>query len=331
MSFNTAVLGSIFFLLGAAVLGGAIVWTLMNRRWKILFLKFTDLEKREAQQRTDYQKKAKGYDLEIVARDRKMEAVNTEYSGYRMTAEQRYSELSNNIESTNLAFSSATAMANERYKDLLRELENEQLASTVLEREMLDQITQGAENYADLRTKFDQFKLMAHAREAQLTIELNQRKTSQKQSEDMAQLLRERDEQISRLNLAIGEMRLGTTLHGGAALPSGSPMEMSKQEAILNRMRAKAKDFDFSSMGIATYADHDDLKIVVGIGPFIEEKLFALGIYTFDQIARFNERDIKQVTEAIEIFPGRIERDHWVEQAQDLAQQKRDTKPERVN
>ncbi len=330
MSFYNTVLGSILFLLGAAVLGGFIVWMLMSPKWKSLFLKFTDLEKREAQQRVDYQKKIKGYDLEIAARNRKMEAISAEYNGYRTTAEQRYSELSNNIESANLAFSSATAMANERYKDLLRELENEQMAKTALEQEMLDQITQGAENYASLRSKFEQFKLMAHAREAQLTIELNQRKTSQKQNEEMAYLLRERDEQISRLNLAIGEMRLGTTIHGGVALPSGSPMEISKQEAILHRMRAKAKDFDYSSMGTATYADRDDLKIVVGIGPFIEEKLFALGIYTFDQIARFNERDIKQVTEAIEIFPGRIERDHWVEQAQDLAQQKRDTKPERV-
>jgi predicted flap endonuclease-1-like 5' DNA nuclease len=43
-----------------------------------------------------------------------------------------------------------------------------------------------------------------------------------------------------------------------------------------------------------------------------------LDIYTFRQISNFTEEDVHTVTEAIEYFPGRIERDEWILQAQEL-------------
>ena len=67
--------------------------------------------------------------------------------------------------------------------------------------------------------------------------------------------------------------------------------------------------------------------IIKGIGPFIEGKLHALGIYTFRQIANFNTDDITKVNEAIEVFAGRIERERWVDQARDFANN-RDLKSE---
>ncbi len=48
------------------------------------------------------------------------------------------------------------------------------------------------------------------------------------------------------------------------------------------------------------------------------EKLNVLGIYTFKQISNFNSEDVAAVTEAIEYFPGRIERDEWILQAKEL-------------
>jgi predicted flap endonuclease-1-like 5' DNA nuclease len=41
-------------------------------------------------------------------------------------------------------------------------------------------------------------------------------------------------------------------------------------------------------------------------------------IHTIRQISNFTKEDIQIVTEAIEYFPGRIERDGWVFQAQEL-------------
>jgi predicted flap endonuclease-1-like 5' DNA nuclease len=62
----------------------------------------------------------------------------------------------------------------------------------------------------------------------------------------------------------------------------------------------------------------DDLQVIKGIGPFIEEKLNALGITTYRQIANMDAKLETQVNEAIEFFPGRVKRDEWAKQARDL-------------
>lgn len=64
--------------------------------------------------------------------------------------------------------------------------------------------------------------------------------------------------------------------------------------------------------------EKDDLKIINGIGPGIEKKLNTLGIYSFRQISELTEESIKKLTESIKFFPGRIDRDRWVEQASKL-------------
>jgi predicted flap endonuclease-1-like 5' DNA nuclease len=63
----------------------------------------------------------------------------------------------------------------------------------------------------------------------------------------------------------------------------------------------------------------DDLQVIKGIGPFIEKKLNALGIYQFAQIAKMTSKLEDEVNIAIEFFPGRVKRDEWVKQANQLA------------
>lgn len=63
----------------------------------------------------------------------------------------------------------------------------------------------------------------------------------------------------------------------------------------------------------------DDLKKIRGVGPVLEKTLNALGIYFFHQIAAFDENHIDWVAHHINTFPGRIQRDQWVEQAGALA------------
>ena len=72
----------------------------------------------------------------------------------------------------------------------------------------------------------------------------------------------------------------------------------------------------------ASAADKDDLKVISGVGPFIEEKLNGLGIYTYEQVSQFDADVVKVVTAAIQFFPGRIERDEWAKQALELFQAK---------
>ena len=67
----------------------------------------------------------------------------------------------------------------------------------------------------------------------------------------------------------------------------------------------------------------DDLQVIKGIGPFIEEKLNALGITTYRQIANMDAKLEQQVNEAIEFFPGRVKRDQWAKQAKTLHDEKK--------
>ena len=62
--------------------------------------------------------------------------------------------------------------------------------------------------------------------------------------------------------------------------------------------------------------------MIQGIGPFIEKKLNDIGIYTYRQISSFDDHLIERVTDAIEFFPGRIQRDNWVGQAHKLYKDK---------
>ena len=60
----------------------------------------------------------------------------------------------------------------------------------------------------------------------------------------------------------------------------------------------------------------DDLKIVKGIGPKLEELCHTLGFYHFDQVANWTAGEVAWVDENLEGFKGRVTRDRWVTQAQ---------------
>ena len=87
---------------------------------------------------------------------------------------------------------------------------------------------------------------------------------------------------------------------------------------LLDRIRAKKTRVYYDRIGLAKKEEADNLTVINGIGGWINEKLNALDIYTYRQISKFNEEDIDIVTDAIEYFPGRIERDEWIHQAQEL-------------
>jgi predicted flap endonuclease-1-like 5' DNA nuclease len=62
----------------------------------------------------------------------------------------------------------------------------------------------------------------------------------------------------------------------------------------------------------------DDLKIINGISPFAEQQLYALGIYTFDQISNWDDTAIVAFAKALGISPGKIYQEDWVGQARHL-------------
>ncbi len=65
-------------------------------------------------------------------------------------------------------------------------------------------------------------------------------------------------------------------------------------------------------------APADDLKLIKGVGPANEAALNALGIRRFSQIADWTPAHAQWISHHID-FPGRVERERWVDQARLLA------------
>ena len=64
--------------------------------------------------------------------------------------------------------------------------------------------------------------------------------------------------------------------------------------------------------------EKDNLQRIKGVGKVLEKVLNDTGIYHFDQIANLTKEEIKWLDNSM-AFPGRIEREKWVEQAKELA------------
>ncbi|MCF6343062.1 MAG: 30S ribosomal protein S2 [Devosiaceae bacterium] len=99
--------------------------------------------------------------------------------------------------------------------------------------------------------------------------------------------------------------------------------EVKKAEAKEEpKEKPKAKEEKAADTATALFStpdgDADDLKKISGVGPVLEKKLNALGITTFAQVAAFTKEDIAKVDDALS-FKGRIDRDDWLKQAEELA------------
>lgn len=63
----------------------------------------------------------------------------------------------------------------------------------------------------------------------------------------------------------------------------------------------------------------DDLGLIWGVGEKLHQKLNAMGIWHFDQIAKWTAAEVAWFEAAMDGFKGRIERDKWIEQCKKLA------------
>jgi predicted flap endonuclease-1-like 5' DNA nuclease len=94
--------------------------------------------------------------------------------------------------------------------------------------------------------------------------------------------------------------------------------EVVEEELDVESAQARIRGLIGSRLTASSEEERDDLKQINGIGPFIEEKLNDLGIYTFEQISQLDDDLVETLTTAIEFFLDRIERDDWVGQADRL-------------
>jgi predicted flap endonuclease-1-like 5' DNA nuclease len=71
-------------------------------------------------------------------------------------------------------------------------------------------------------------------------------------------------------------------------------------------------------LSAALYGKKDDLKNISGVGPKLERLLNKNGVYYFWQVATWSHSDIDIIDERLDAFKGRISRDDWVSQAEQL-------------
>jgi predicted flap endonuclease-1-like 5' DNA nuclease len=148
-----------------------------------------------------------------------------------------------------------------------------------------------------------------------------------KDKKDLHKSLREKEHEMEHLLMEVNAIK---ALHAEAVHETDNmtlkntrteQLLYEKDEALVHIAQRKHL-LDYKSFGTAKEAEKDDLKMISGIGPFIEERLHALDIYTFRQISKFTPQDIDTINDAIEYFSGRIERDEWVAQARELVHSK---------
>lgn len=75
------------------------------------------------------------------------------------------------------------------------------------------------------------------------------------------------------------------------------------------------EEIGLSITGEVPPSDRDDLTKINGISPYIQDRLYKIGLVTYEQISRLTEDQARLVNDAIEVLPGRVRKERWVEQS----------------
>lgn len=103
-----------------------------------------------------------------------------------------------------------------------------------------------------------------------------------------------------------------------AKKPAAKKTAAAKPAAKKPAAKAVAADGKPEMLSAPRASGADDLKLISGVGPKIEQTLNELGVYHYDQVADWRKKEIEWVDERLR-FKGRIERDGWIAQAKTLA------------
>ncbi len=117
----------------------------------------------------------------------------------------------------------------------------------------------------------------------------------------------EKQEEIARLRKRLLEVRAALRIKtdGGAVAPRQKARQNGSQLNLEIEQAKAAKDGPKDE-------PKDDLSKIHGIGPVYARTLYKMGLYRFDQIARWTPEDIDKVAKKLYTAPDRIKRDNWV-------------------
>ncbi len=94
---------------------------------------------------------------------------------------------------------------------------------------------------------------------------------------------------------------------------------LAERESQIIAYWRRLADLEEQRHPVLPRSDHDDLRLIRGIGPVFERLLHKIGVTRFAQIARWNDADIERMAKALDTNVKRIVREGWVESARELS------------
>ncbi|MFA7305493.1 MAG: NADH-quinone oxidoreductase subunit NuoE [Hyphomicrobium sp.] len=106
---------------------------------------------------------------------------------------------------------------------------------------------------------------------------------------------------------------------GGKAMSAGE-LDKIKADMLRDRAIAAARgDTEPELFREPRGGNGDDLSLIWGVADKMVEKLNAIGVWHFDQIAKWTPGNVAWFESQLDGFKGRVTREKWIEQAQKLA------------
>ncbi|MFM8373864.1 MAG: hypothetical protein ACKOCO_15905 [Bacteroidota bacterium] len=106
---------------------------------------------------------------------------------------------------------------------------------------------------------------------------------------------------------------LAERLSAARAEAEGLQRELVRVSALAEKNTSRTR-----KGGRAHPENTDDLKVIRGITPIAEQKLMALGIFTFEQISQWDDDAVISFARALGMSPGKLFQEDWVGQARYL-------------
>ncbi len=163
-------------------------------------------------------------------------------------------------------------------------------------------------------------KQLLHDRAEQIDVlryRIQELEAQQQGLADQIKTAGDKQEQIDGLRTRLVEVQAALRIKtdGGIVPPrqkprqSGSQLSLAMEQAKAEKERPKDRP-------------KDDLSKIHGVGPAFAKTLNKMGLYSFDQIARWTPEDIDKVAKKLYTAPERIKRDQWIAEAKKLHEQK---------
>lgn len=105
-----------------------------------------------------------------------------------------------------------------------------------------------------------------------------------------------------------------------AAAPKAAVAKVAAPEAAVNpavaKVKAEAAPKAKAAQAAPMVSIPDNLELIKGLGPKVNNMLKGLGVTSFAQVASWTAADVAEMDGKLGAFAGRITRDNWVDQAQ---------------